>query len=85
MIDTERLDHPAVKDYLTNADRRILAGARFILEALGLRYPDYLNRKPAGRPLAKRVMADFRKDHPETLAEATARKSGYVDTNFLNR
>lgn len=65
-----------MKDYLTNADRRILAGARFVLEALSLPYPDYLSRKPAGRPLAKRIMAEFRRDNPETLYEATMRKAG---------
>ncbi len=49
-----------------------------MLEALQIPYPDYLMRKPAGRPLAKRIMVDFRKDHPETLAEATVRKTGYI-------
>jgi hypothetical protein len=65
-----------VRDYLTNADRRVLIGARFVLEALNLPYPDYLTRKPAGRPLAKRIMAELRKDHPETLHQATMRKAG---------
>lgn len=74
-VDLGRLEHPGVKDYLANAaDRRVLTGARFVLEALNLPYPDYLNRKPAGRPLAKRVMADFRRDHPETQHQATMRK-----------
>jgi hypothetical protein len=76
IIDTTRLDHPAVKDYLTNADRRILAGARFVLEALNLPYPEYLSRKPAGRPVARRVLADFYRDNPETLHQATMRKVG---------
>ncbi|HEX7820506.1 MAG TPA: hypothetical protein VF463_07785 [Sphingobium sp.] len=75
-IDLSRLEHPSVKDYLINtADRRVLAGARFILEALNIPYPEYLDRKPAGRPLARRIMADFRSDHPETLHEATQRRS----------
>jgi hypothetical protein len=81
-IDTKRLNHPAVKDYLINADRRIAAGARFVLEALNLACPDYLTRKPAGRPLAKRIMADFRKDHPETLHQATLRKAGIATDIF---
>lgn len=85
MIDTSRLEHPTVRNYLMNADRRILAGARFVLEALDLEYPEYLTRKPAGRPLANRVMADFRRDNPETLAEATVRKSGYADARFISR
>lgn len=75
-VDLSRLDHPSVEDYLTNtADRRVLAGARFVLEALDVPYPEYLKRKPAGRPLAKRIMADFRADNPETLHQATVRKS----------
>lgn len=75
-IDATRLDDPAVKDYLANADRRVIVGVRFLLELFNMRYPDYLNRKPAGRPLAKRVMADFRRDNPETLHEVTMRKAG---------
>ena len=75
-IDVDRLDNPAVKDYLTNADRRVITGVRFLMELFNLRYPDYLNRRPAGRPLAKRIMAEFRKDNPETLYEATMRKAG---------
>lgn len=74
-IDPNRLDHPAVKDYLMSADRRIITGARFILEAFNIPYPEYLNRKPAGRPLAKRIMAEFRTDNPETLHQATMRKA----------
>ncbi len=44
-----------------------------MLEALNIPYPDYICRKAAGRPLAKRIMADFRTDNPETLYEATMR------------
>jgi len=76
IIDAARLDEPAVKDYLTNADRRVIVGVRFLLELFNMRYPEYLNRKPAGRPLAKQIMADFRRDNPETLHEATVRKAG---------
>ena len=73
--DNKRLEHPAVKDYLTNADRRVLVGARFILEALGLPCPAYLDRKPAGRPLAKRIMTEFREDNPESFHQRTMRRS----------
>lgn len=75
-IEAARLENPAVKDYLTNADRRVIVGVRFLLELLNLPYPDYLNRKPAGRPLAKQIMSEFRRDNPETLHQATMRKAG---------
>lgn len=74
-IDIGRLEHPAVRDYLTNSDRRIQAGARFVIDTLEIPFPNYFERRPAGRPFANRVMADFRKDNPETLYEATMRKS----------
>lgn len=74
IVDLTKIDHPAVKEYLTTADRRILAGARFMLETLDIPYPDYLERKPAGRPIAKEIMHSFRLEHPETLHQATLRK-----------
>lgn len=84
-VDLSRLEHPGVKDYLTTtADRRVLAGARFVLEALNLPYPDYLSRKPAGRPLAKRIMSDFRRDHPETLHQATTRRQQEHSARLLS-
>ena len=74
-IDLGRLEHPAVREHLTNADRRTKAGARFIFDAFDIPYPDYLERKPAGRPFANRVMEAYRADNPESLYEATMRKS----------
>lgn len=74
-IDIKRLDHPSVETYLSTSDRRVLAGARFMLEALGIPLPQYLERKPAGRPFSRVVMTAFRNDHPETMYEATMRKS----------
>lgn len=95
-IDLKRLEHPAFKEHMTNADSRIKAGARFVFDALDIPLPDYLERKPAGRPFANGVMASFRKDNPETLHEATMRRSNEararltskvnsaaVDTSFL--
>lgn len=75
LVDTGRLHHAAIANYLTNSDRRIIAGARFVLEALDIPFPDYLERRPAGRPFGNRVMDDFRRDNPETLHQMTVRKS----------
>ena len=74
-VDLDRLDHPSVVYHLTNSDSRIIAGARYVLKYLDIPFPDYLQLKPAGRPAAKRVMEEFRKDYPETLHQATMRKS----------
>jgi hypothetical protein len=84
-IDTARLGHPAVANYLQNADRRTKAGARFALEALGISFPDYLNRKPAGRPAIRAVMDAYRSDNPETLHEATMRKSREAAAKLSSR
>ena len=84
-IDTSRLNHPSVLGYFLNADRRTKAGARFTLEALGIPFPEYLERKPAGRPYSGRVMEDFRKDHPETLHEMTMRKRREATANLPER
>jgi len=75
LVDTDRLHHAAIANYLTKSDRRIIAGARFVLEALDIPFPDYLERRPAGRPFGNRVMDDFRKDNPETLHQMTKRTS----------
>lgn len=75
IVDIDRLHHPSVVDHLTNSDSRITAGARYVLRFLDIPFPDYLQLKPAGRPAAKRVMDEFRRDYPETLHQATARRS----------
>ena len=84
-VDLGLLESPAVEEYLSKSDRRILAGARFILEALNIPYPEYLKRKPAGRPLAKRILTDYRKDNPETLHEYTMRKSNEAAARLPER
>lgn len=84
-IDLGRLDYPAVREHLTNADRRTKAGARFIFDALDIPYPDYLQRKPAGRPFAKGVMEAYRKDHPEALYDMTLRRSRECEARLPNR
>lgn len=84
-IDIGRLEHPAVQTYLSTADRRIKAGARFIFDTLEIPYPSYLERRPAGRPLAKSVMDAFRADNPETLYETTMRKRRECAARLPNR
>jgi len=56
-IDTGRVDNPRVAAYLASTDRRVSIGVRFTLEALGLPLPDFLIRKPAGRPGRAALMA----------------------------
>ena len=55
-IDTARLNRTDVADYFQTADRRIVSGFRTALELLGLPIPDYVTRKPAGRPSLKSLM-----------------------------
>ena len=56
-IDTSRVDNERVAAYLASTDRRVTIGVRFTLEALGLPLPDFLCRKPAGRPGRAALMA----------------------------
>lgn len=75
LIDLTRLADPAATNYLTNADRRTKAGARYIFDMFDIPLPAYLERMPAGRPFSNRIMQDFRKDNPESQYEATQRRS----------
>jgi len=81
-IDLGRLDHPAIQNYLTYADRRSKAGARFVFDALGIPMPEYLKRKPAGRPYSKRILAAYRADHPESPQEYIARRKQDLASRF---
>lgn len=74
-IDTGVFDTPQAEEYFTKADHRILCGCRAALEMLGIPLPDWAQRKPTGPKPGHRIMAAYRADNPETLAEATMRKS----------
>jgi len=79
-----RLNHPGVVDYFSRNAHR-LAAARALLELLSIPLPEWAQRDISGRAAVRRnVIAEFRRDHPETLAESTARKTGRSDTSFLN-
>jgi hypothetical protein len=73
-VDLDRLYHPAVVDYLSNSDRRIVAGARRVLQVLDIPYPEYLKLKPAGRPASPRLMEEFRKDYPQQGGDVTIKE-----------
>lgn len=74
-IDTTVLDTPGAKTYFTKADRRILCGCRATLEMLGIPLPEWAERKPSGPKPGRAIAAAFRVDNPETLYEATLRRS----------
>lgn len=61
-VDTGRIDNKRVAEYLASTDRRVTIGVRFTLEALGIQLPDFLQRKPAGRPGRAGLMAAADKD-----------------------
>jgi len=56
-VDTSRLDNPQVATYLASTDRRVTIGVRFALEMFGLEVPEFLKRKPSGRPPVAKLMA----------------------------
>lgn len=75
-VDTSVLSTEYAETYFTErADRRIMIGLRATLEMLGIPLPDWAERKPTGRKPGRAIAAAFRSDHPETLHEATVRKS----------
>jgi hypothetical protein len=74
-IDTGVFDTPQAEEYFTKADHRILCGCRAALEMLGIPLPEWAQRKPTGPKPGHRIVAAYRADNPETLAEATIRKS----------
>ena len=74
-VDTQVFDTPRATDYFTKADHRILCGCRATLEMLDIPLPDWAQRKPTGPKPGRAIMAAFRADNPETLYEATMRKS----------
>ena len=75
MIDTGVLDTAEAQAYFSKADHRILCGCRATLEMLGIELPQWAQRKPTGPKPGKAIMAAYRADHPETLHQATMRKS----------
>jgi hypothetical protein len=75
-VDTSVLSTDYAESYFTErADRRIMIGLRATLEMLGIPLPDWAERKPTGRKPGQTIAAAHRADHPETLHEATMRKS----------
>lgn len=74
-IDTNVLDTTEASDYFTKADHRILCGCRATLEMLGIPLPEWAQRKPSGPKPGQTIMAAYRAENPETLHEATMRKS----------
>ncbi len=74
-IDTGVLSSPEAREYFTNADHRILCGCRATLEMLGIALPDWAERRPPGPKPGRAIMDAYRRDNPETLHEATMRKS----------
>ena len=74
-IDTGVFDTPEATDYFTKADHRILCGCRATLEMLGIPLPEWAQRKPTGPKPGKAIMSAYRADNPETLHQATMRKS----------
>ena len=56
-VNIDRINNRPVADYLASTDRRVTIGVRFTLEALGIELPDFLCRKPAGRPGRAALMA----------------------------
>lgn len=74
-IDTGVFGTPEAEAYFTKSDRRVLCGCRATLEMLGIPLPDWAKRKPTGPKPGKAIMAAFREDNPESLHQATIRKS----------
>ena len=75
-VDTSVLNTDYAEAYFTErADRRIMIGLRATLEMLGIPLPEWAERKPTGRKPGRAIMAAYRADNPETLHEATMRKS----------
>jgi len=81
-VDTDRLNHPGVSNYFTRNPHR-LAAVRAMLDLLSIPFPGWAERDISGRAAANRnMLAAFRADNPETLHQATMRKSGHSDTRF---
>jgi hypothetical protein len=74
-INSGVLDTPEAEAYFTKADHRILCGCRATLEMLGIPLPEWAKRKPTGPKPGQRIAAAYRQDNPETLHQATMRKS----------
>jgi len=75
-VTIDGLNNPAVAEYFTRNPHR-LAACRAMLDLLSIPLPDWAARDISGRAAATRnAMTAFRADNPETLAEATARKTG---------
>jgi len=75
-VTIDGLNNPAVADYFSRNPHR-LAAARAMLDLLSIPLPDWAARDISGRAAATRnAMTAYRADNPETLAEATARKTG---------
>lgn len=85
-VDANRLNDPRVEDYFTRNPHR-MAAVRAMLDLLSIPFPAWAERDISGRAAANRnMLASFRTDNPETLAQATARKlrqHGQIDTSFL--
>lgn len=56
-IDLSRLSDPRVAAHIERVDSRITSGFRLALDVLGIPLPEYVKRKPAGRPSIAKLMA----------------------------
>jgi hypothetical protein len=84
-VAVDGLNNPAAADYFTRNPHR-LAAFRATLELLSIPLPDWAERDISGRAAATRnALTAFRADNPETLAEATARKTGRTGTRFVGQ
>lgn len=85
-VDPDRLNHPKAAEYFSRNPHR-MAAVRAMLDLLSIPFPTWAERDISGRAAANRnMLAAFRTDNPETLAQATARKlreHGQIDTSFL--
>jgi hypothetical protein len=73
-IDTAALLTSGAEQYFTKNDHR-MAAFRGALEMLGIPLPLWAERRPSGRKPSVSVALAYRADNPETLHEATMRKS----------
>ena len=84
-VDPDRLTHPGVAAYFTRNPHR-MAAVRAMLDLLSIPFPNWAERDISGPGAARNMLAAYRADNPETLAQATARKlreRGVIDTSFL--
>jgi hypothetical protein len=81
----DQLNNPAVADYFTRNPHR-LAACRALLDLLSIPLPSWAVRDISGRAAATRnIMRAFRADNPETLYQATVRKSRECASRLPNR